>query len=289
MFNLDMVLGADKKTEKKILEIKTAHENIIKRLSEKDQVDFNNFIANEGNNVPLDVVRHFRDAIRAYANCVKFKVPSMKRQAESKVIETIQLDLKRVVGWWVPSSNFKLFTLLHETETLIASYLGLKSKFPEKYMRELGKERGMSEEFVREKSKALANVSISLGIEHERYFIEDLMKKFTEPMNYLSSGAVSILKFNEMFIDFDKLSKEVEAELLEPRKKVIFKIPDLPEWLNAELFFNAELRVREIAMQKLLQECSGLFEKKVVTALKGTLTRLDKMIVMHKKLILTGK
>lgn len=289
MIDLETMLGSDKKTEKNIMRIKVAHEKIMKRLEDKDQMDFNNFIQNEKNNIPPDVVRHFREAMRAYADCDKFKIPSMRRQAESRVIQTIQLDLKRVADWWVPSSNFKLFTLLHETETLIANYLHLESKFPDKYMKEIGKERGVSKEFVREKSKELSDVEVTLGMDHERIFSRDLIKKFTEPMNYLSSGAISILKFNETFIDYEKLSKEVDKDLTFHRKNMVFKNIDLPEWLKRELFFNSELRVREMAMQKMLQDSIEVFGKKITSSLKGTLTRLDKLVEIHKKLILTGE
>lgn len=289
MIDLSVALGIDKKTEKNIMRLKEAHDKISKRLTEKEQMDFNNFIADTGGKVPHDVTNHFRGALTAFADCEKFKIPSMRRQAESKVIEAIQLDLKRVASWWVPAPNFKLFTLLQETESLLAEYLNLESKFPEKYMKEAGKERGLSKEFVREKIDEMSKTVACIGIEHKSIFINGLLKKLAEPMSYLSSSAVAILKYNDTFVDYDKLSKEVELELIEPRKKITFNNIELPDWLNQELFFNSELRIREVAMQKLLSECTKVFDKKIITSLKGTLTRLDKMIVAHKKLIITGE
>ncbi|MGL6101079.1 MAG: hypothetical protein ACRC0G_15835 [Fusobacteriaceae bacterium] len=287
--DLQQTLGIDKKTEKEILRMKKAREDIMKRLEEKDQVDFLNFIENKHDKVPVYLVMHFRDAVRAFADCEKFKLPKMQRNAKNKVLEAVKLDLKRVADLWEPSENLKLFTLLHETETILAKYIGVSSKFPDKYMEVLGKERGLSQEFVREQTQKLNNVEVDICIEYETAFVPALFKKFTDPMSHLVGSAVKILKFNDLYIDFPKLSTTIEGELMELRKKVTFKDIQLEEYLMTELYLNTDLRIREVAMQRQLANCAEVFDKKTIASLKGTLTRLDKLIEMHKKLVLTGE
>ncbi|MGL5951410.1 MAG: hypothetical protein ACRCZH_08325, partial [Cetobacterium sp.] len=294
-FDKKYMLGASAKEQKRFEEFEVAANKIIKFLTEKEAMDFENFVSNVNGNVPRDVEIHFKGAIEAMADCKKFSIPQMRRRKENEVIQAVKLDLKRVSEFWEPQENLVLFTLLHEVEQILCKYTGIEAKFPEKYIAEIGRERGFTKEKVKIEGDKIKTFDCIIPVKHEVIFLADLHRKFKDTMNNLSSSAVSILKFNDSFIDFDKLNKHMDERLAAIKKCTLDTYKELPEfdfigkspeWLIDEYNLNVELMIRSIYAEKMFVTCREKFDKKIQSSLRGTLTRFQNLVKLHKGLIL---